>query len=44
MKKNSFHDGRSNQIFTMIKNFLKKSDYSKIDYCLNAEKLNKIIN
>ena len=44
MKKNSFQDGRSNQIFTMIKNFLKKSDYSKIDYCLNAEKLNQTIN
>jgi len=28
----------------MIRNFLKKSDYSKIDYCLNAEKLNKTIN
>ena len=39
-----FKDGRSNQIFTMIKNFLKKSNYSNIDYCLNAEKLNKTIN
>ena len=43
-KLKNFKDGRSNQIFTMIKNFLKKSDYSKIDYCLNAEKLNKTIN
>ena len=43
-KLNNFKDGRSNQIFTMIKNFLKKSDHSKIDYCLNAEKLNKTIN
>ena len=30
-KLNKFKDGRSNQISTMIKNFLKKSDYSKID-------------
>ena len=43
-KLKNFKDGRSNQIFTMIKNFLKKSDYSKIDYCLNAEKLNNTIN
>ena len=43
-KLKNFKDGRSNQIFTMINNFLKKSDYSKIDYCLNAEKLNKTIN
>ena len=43
-KLNIFKDGRSNQIFTMIKNFLKKNDYSKINYCLNAEKLNKTIN
>ena len=42
-KLNIFKDGRSNQIFTMIKNFLKKNHYSKIDYCLNAEKLNKTI-
>jgi len=41
---NKFKDGRSNQIFTMIKNFLKKSNYSNIDYCLNAEILNKTIN
>ena len=39
-----FKDGRSNQIFTMVKNFLKKSNYSNIDFCLNAEKLNKTIN
>ena len=43
-KLNNFKDGRSNQIFTMIRNFLKKNDYSKIDYCLNAERLNKTIN
>ena len=43
-KLKNFKDGRSNQIFTMIKNFLKKSDYSKIDFCLNAEKLNNTIN
>ena len=43
-KLNNFKDGRSNQILTMIRNFLKKSDYSKIDCCLNAEKLNKTIN
>ena len=43
-KINKFKDGRSNQIFAMIKNFLKKSNYTNIDYCLNAEKLNKTIN
>jgi len=41
---NKFTDGRSNQIFVMLKNFIKKSNFSNINYCLNAEKMNKIIN
>ena len=44
MKKNSFQDGRSYQILIMLKNFLKKSNYKNLEYCLNAEKLNRTIN
>ena len=38
-----FKDGRSYQIFIMLKNFLKKKHHSNIDYCLNAEYLNSTI-
>ncbi len=38
-----FKDGRSNQIFIMLKNFIKKNHHSNIDYCLNAEYLNSSI-
>jgi len=44
MEKKIFQDGRSYQILIMLKNFLKKSNYKNLEYCLNAEKLNKIIN
>tara|TARA_B100000683_G_C12449948_1_gene539695 strand:+ start:559 stop:1527 length:969 start_codon:yes stop_codon:yes gene_type:complete len=41
---NNFKDGRSKQIYTMLKDFIKIKNYNKIDYCLNAEKLNSKIN
>ena len=44
MEKKIFQDGRSYQILIMLKNFLKKSNYKNLEYCLNAEKLNKFIN
>ena len=44
MGKNSFQDGRSYQILIMLRNFLKKSNYKNLEYCLNAEKLNRTIN
>ena len=38
-----FLDGRSLQIYLLFAKFLKKSNYSHINYCLNAEKIiNKI--
>ena len=37
-KKNKFLDGRSEQIFTMIENFIKKPSFTNHNYCLNAEK------
>ena len=33
-----FEDGRSDQIYQMIINFLKKSSFTNQNYCLNAEK------
>jgi len=39
-----FKDGRSNQICYLFANFLKKSNYNNLIYCLNAEKINKKIN
>jgi predicted dehydrogenase len=33
-----FEDGRSCQIYSMIRNFLKKSSFTNQNYCLNAEK------
>jgi len=39
-----FKDGRSNQIYYLLANFLKKSNYNNLIYCLNAEKINKKIN
>ena len=44
MQKKKFQDGRSHQIFQMLKNFLKRPNYENLEYCLNAEKLNKNIN
>jgi len=43
MKNNVFKDGRSYQIYNMIKNFIKKPKYQNLVYCLNAEKINKKI-
>ena len=40
VRKTLFKDGRSDQIFKMIKNFLKKTNYRNLEYCLNAEKIN----
>ena len=40
MQKNFFQDGRSYQIFLMLKKFLKRSNFKNLEYCLNAEKLN----
>tara|TARA_B100000686_G_C16772238_1_gene965954 strand:- start:387 stop:1373 length:987 start_codon:yes stop_codon:yes gene_type:complete len=41
--KQKYLDGRSNQIHLLFAKFLKKSNYSHIIYCLNAEKIiNKI--
>ena len=39
-----FNDGRSQQIYAMIKSFLKKPNYKNLDYCLNSEKINKALN
>ena len=39
-----YKDGRSELINLLIANFLKKSNYNHINYCLNAEKINKNIN
>ncbi len=39
-----YKDGRSELINLLIANFVKKSNYTHINYCLNAEKLNKTIN
>ena len=44
MEKKKFQDGRSYQILLMLKNFLKRSNFKNLEYCLNAEKLNKKIN
>ena len=41
--KQKYLDGRSSQIHLLFAKFLKKSNYSHINYCLNAEKIiNKI--
>tara|TARA_B100001063_G_scaffold246380_1_gene285260 strand:+ start:79 stop:1047 length:969 start_codon:yes stop_codon:yes gene_type:complete len=40
MQKSLFKDGRSNQIFKMIKSFIKGPNYKNLEYCLNAEKIN----
>ena len=44
LKNKDYKDGRSELINLLIANFLKKSNYNHINYCLNAEKLNKKIN
>ena len=41
---NSFKDGRSNQVYLMIKKFLKKPSYRNINFCLNSEIINNKIN
>ena len=40
MQKNLFQDGRSYQIFLILKKFLVRSNFKNLEYCLNAEKLN----
>ena len=44
LKIKDYKDGRSELINLLIANFFKKSNYNHINYCLNAEKLNKKIN
>ena len=44
LKIKDYKDGRSELINLLIANFFKKSNYDHINYCLNAEKLNKKIN
>ena len=41
---NNFKDGRSNQIYNMLKKFSKKKSSNNINLCLNAEKINSQIN
>ena len=43
MNNKFFKDGRSNQIYSMLKNFIKKPTNENIIHCLNAERINKII-
>ena len=43
MNKKSFNDGRSHQIHTMIKGFLKKPNYKNLDFCLSSEKINNVL-
>ena len=42
--KQKYLDGRSSQIHLLFAKFLKKSNYSHINYCLNAEKIISKIN
>ena len=44
MNLSNFHDGRSAEIYFMLKQFLKKQNYTKLNHCLNAEKINQQIN
>ena len=44
LKIKDYKDGRSELINLLIANFFKKSNYDHINYCLNAEKLNRKIN
>ena len=39
-----FKDGRSDQVHLLFAKFLKRSNYSNINYCLNAERINHKIN
>ena len=39
-KKHNYSDGRCNQIYIMLKKFLKNQNYSNLKICLNAEKIN----
>lgn len=43
MNKKLFIDGRSYQIHTMIKDFLKKPNYKNLDFCLSSEKMNNTL-
>ncbi len=43
MNNQFFKDGRSNQIYSMLRNFIKKPKNENLIYCLNAEKINKKI-
>ena len=40
MNISKFKDGRSEEIYFMLKEFLKEQNYSNLDYCFNAEKIN----
>ena len=40
MQNNFFKDGRSFQIYSMLKNHLKRPNFKNLEYCLKAEKLN----
>ena len=40
-KKYNYSDGRCNQIYIMLKNFLKKPNFNNLKICLEAEKINK---
>lgn len=40
MHNNFFKDGRSFQIYSMLKNHLKRPNFKNLEYCLKAEKLN----
>ena len=39
-KKYNYSDGRCNQIYIMLKNFLKKPNFNNLKICLEAEKIN----
>ena len=43
ISKKKFKDGRSYQIYSMIKKFLNRPNYKNINYCLNSEIINKKI-
>ena len=40
-KRYNYSDGRCNQIYIMLKNFLKKPNFNNLKICLEAEKINK---
>ena len=38
-KSNKYNDGRCDQIESLIKQFLKRKNYERLNYCLNSEKI-----